>query len=255
MSEIETTAGLSDQVPEAPVKRPRGRPPKNPVPLEVMAARLEKAKAEAAKREKRKQSRQRVLTAWGGSDVPPVVRGAKEDEDDATRSTVNMKAGSSLTLAAVDLTPATEWRARIKEWQELPDQTAEERLQRLEEMVYGVVLRTGASIAEIVNLFAFPDGPARRQLGPVVAAARAELALSLKANQIKAALKDTAHPIAMIWAGKNFAGQSDNGPVSDAVPGDDVKISVSIVRKEPAAIDAEVIEPGEADTGWKPRVV
>lgn len=121
-----------------------------------------------------------------------------------TRPTKEEKAEAKLQY---DLTPVTGWRSRIVDWTPLIGAENQALLEKLQEVVYGMVLR-GADEKDIVEYFGFDKNVARQQLRPVIEMAKAELRLILKEDQIMTALGSRL-PNMKVWVGKQMAGQSD----------------------------------------------
>lgn len=117
------------------------------------------------------------------------------------------------TKPKLDLTPNSEWRNRHMEWNaafaaEHPDKA--EAILKLQDTVYGLAVR-GANLSEIAKILGIEEKVLKPFCAPLIDAAKAELSAILKASQIEAALGPKAHPISRIWAGKQFAGQRDDG--------------------------------------------
>lgn len=136
-----------------------------------------------------------------------------------------------------DLEPNTEWRSRIRDYSSIGDD-ANARIEAFRDKVYALVLATGAKNAQVAKYFALPEALVKSQLGPVIEMATAELQLAIQAKQIHTALT-SKQPISHIWAGKQFAGQTD-APAA-ATTGDDgsVEVRINVVRKGDDVVSAE----------------
>ena len=107
-----------------------------------------------------------------------------------------------------ELTPVTGWRTRVRDYTPLIGQANQEQLDQVRDVVYGLALR-GADEKDITEFFGWDKTAVRSQLRPVIEMAQAELRLMLKAHQVETALGSKL-PIAQIWAGKQFANQTDD---------------------------------------------
>lgn len=146
--------------------------------------------------------------------------------------------------STLDLTPNVEWRSRVRDFTPMIGEVGQAKLDHLRDIVYGLVLRTGAKDTQVAKLFGFQPSIVRTHLGPVIEMAQTELALALQGKQIDTALNSKL-PIAHIWAGKQFAGQTD-APAA-ATTGDDgsVEVRINVVRKGDDVASDEAAPSGE----------
>ena len=112
--------------------------------------------------------------------------------------------------------PYTGWRSRIKDYTPILGAETQEQLDLVRDIVYGIVLDTGADLRTLCDYFGWDKTTAKNQIGPVVDMAKAELKLAVQKNQLDFAMS-SKQPLAKIHAGRQFADQTESGaPMPEA---------------------------------------
>jgi hypothetical protein len=114
----------------------------------------------------------------------------------------------------------SHWRNRLTDFQQAT-------LEHTENIVYGMALE-GALVKDIVAFFQINKGDFDQLFGAVYDSARAELAITIKKNQLRI-LKANKQPQAQALLGKLFADQTEVAALEAPVQDNDVNITVSVV--------------------------
>lgn len=109
--------------------------------------------------------------------------------------------------------PYTGWRSRIQDYTPLIGTENQDLLEQVRDVVYGIVLDTGADLKTICDYFGWDRTTARKQIGPVVEMAKAELKLAVLKNVLDYGMK-TNIPQAKAHTGRHFADQIEGGSVA-----------------------------------------
>jgi hypothetical protein len=143
-------------------------------------------------------------------------------------------------IVVTDLTPATEWRNRVRDFTPAIGAENQAMLDRLRDVVYGLALK-GADERYISEYFGFDRTLVRTQLGPIIKMAQAELALRIRASNVEAALDPKANPITRIWAAKQHAGQQDIAPTTEveAVGDGSVNLNIRVIKRGDVVPESE----------------
>lgn len=119
---------------------------------------------------------------------------------------------------------ASHWRNRLTDWEK-------QAFEVCEDIVYGMTM-DGASQRDIADYFNLKFDEFRVTFKHVLTMARADLAITIKKNQIKL-LKSNKMPQAQALIGRLFAGQSENEASTEVEPtADGVSINVRVVRSD-----------------------
>lgn len=112
--------------------------------------------------------------------------------------------------------PYAGWRSRIKDYTPIIGSDKAETLEKVRDIVYGIVLDTGADLKTLCDYFGWDRTTAKNVVGPVVDMAKAELKLAVQKNQLDFAMS-CKQPLAKIHVGRQFADQTESGqPVPDS---------------------------------------
>lgn len=112
--------------------------------------------------------------------------------------------------------PHRDWRDRLRDYSHLLDDEKAEQLEHIRDVVYGIVLDTGADIKTISKFFGWDFDVAKAILQPTYDTAKAELKLTVLAHLLDFDF-NTKQALAKMHLGRHYADQTESGqPMPDA---------------------------------------
>ena len=114
---------------------------------------------------------------------------------------------------ALDTSQFIGIRSKVVDYTPLIGEHNQALLEDVRDVSYGLALH-GASDKDIAERYGWDIHTFREQVGTITKQARAHLRILLKQTVVKSAV-GTNNTVAHIWAGKQFAGMSDNGLTDD----------------------------------------
>ena len=106
--------------------------------------------------------------------------------------------------------PHTDWRDRLRDYSHLLDDEQSKQLDHIRDVVYGIVLDTGADIRTISKYFGWDFEVAKALLQPTYETAKAELKLTVLAHLLEFDFS-TKQAMAKFHLGRNYADQTESG--------------------------------------------